>query len=83
VREYAYNKHDGGGFHHRRVQLAFLDQVLAAAGTFGVPSAVKDGAANSSAADRDVTASTAARNGHASPVGDGGLSDTSPSVRRR
>jgi len=39
VREYAYNKHDGGGFHHRRVQLAFLQEVLSASSGTSLSSA--------------------------------------------
>jgi len=70
VREYAYNKHDGGGFHHRRVQLAFLQEMLSGPITLGVPSAVTDGTAHRSAADHDVTEAPAAQNGHPSPSGD-------------
>ncbi len=69
VREYAYNKHDGGGFHHRRVQLAYLEKVLSAPPPTGRSSA-GTATANGSVTDGGAPGATAAHNGHPSPARD-------------
>ena len=63
VREYADTKHDGGGIHHRGVQLAFLEELLSSPGGVGGSPAGADGAASRPEATRRVTEAVAADNG--------------------